>query len=87
MTTPIIDVTGSAPARTGGLEVTVNLSAPQSRLLVLVPAGKAGRAEAVVHGRSWAAKHYWEEEPGVMAYEFDEPLPAGAILVRVPFAP
>jgi len=53
---------------------------------VTLPSGEAGRAEAVFHERSWAAKHYWHEEPDIMIYEFDEPLPAGPITVRVPFA-
>ncbi|HET9594153.1 MAG TPA: hypothetical protein VFP65_01160 [Anaeromyxobacteraceae bacterium] len=60
-------------------------AAPQSRLRLRLPAGEAGRAEAVFHGRSWAAKHYWREAPEVMIYEFDEPLPASPITVRVPF--
>lgn len=85
MDAAVIDLTGSEQAHTDVLEAPLELHAAQSRLLALVPAGKAGRAEAVIDDRSWAAKHYWQQESGVMAYEFDEPLPPGRIIVRVPF--
>jgi hypothetical protein len=53
-----------------------------------LPAGKPGRAEALFADRSWAAKHYWLESPGVVVYEFDEPLPAGRpIRLRIPLPP
>lgn len=86
MNVEVFDLTGSTPARASVLEATVTLTDPQARLRLRLPAGEAGRAEAVFHGRSWAAKHYWHEAPGIMIYEFDEPLPAGPITVRVPFA-
>jgi len=86
MDTGVIDLTESVPARANVLEASLNLTEPHSRLRLRLPPGNAGRAEAVFQKRSWAAKHYWQEEPGVMIYEFDEPLPAGAIIVRVPFA-
>ena len=86
MDTGVFDLTGSMPARASVLEASVTLTAPQSRLRLRLPSGEAGRAEAVFHERSWAAKHYWHEEPDIMIYEFDEPLPAGPITVRVPFA-
>jgi hypothetical protein len=52
-----------------------------------LPAGKPGRAEAIFADRSWAAKHYWQENPGVVIYEFDEPLPAGPVRLRIPLPP
>jgi hypothetical protein len=85
MNTGAIDLTGS-PARASVLEATVTLTSPQSRLRLHLPAGEAGRAEAVFGKRSWAAKHYWQEEGGVTVYEFDEPLPAGPITLRIPVA-
>ena len=42
--------------------------------------------DAVMGKKSWAAKHYWQEPSGIMVYEFDEPLPAGPITLRVPLA-
>jgi hypothetical protein len=86
MDTAVIDLTGSERAHTDVLEASLDLPAAKTRLLLLIPPGKAGRAEVVINDRSWAAKHYWEQERGVMAYEFDEPLPPGPIIVRVPFA-
>jgi len=86
MDAPVIDLTESEQVHTDVLEASLELPAAHSRLLLLIPAGKAGRAEAVMNDRSWAAKHYWQQEPGVMVYEFDEPLPPGPIIVRVPFA-
>ncbi|HET9594108.1 MAG TPA: hypothetical protein VFP65_00930 [Anaeromyxobacteraceae bacterium] len=86
MAAEVIDLTGSEAAHADVLEAKLHLPAPRSRLLLRIPPGNAGRAEAVIDGRCWAAKHYWQQEPGVMAYEFDEPLPAGPIVVRVPIA-
>ena len=40
---------------------------------------------AVFHERSWAAKHYWREAGDVTTYEFDGPLPAGPVVLRIPF--
>jgi hypothetical protein len=85
MDTGVLDLTESTPARAHMLEASVTLSEPQSRLYLRLPPGDAGRAEAVFHKRSWAAKHYWREEPGITVYEFDEPLPAGLIALRIPF--
>ena len=87
MDTGVIDFSESTPARASVLEASVTLTEPQSRLRLRLPPGDAGRAEVVFHKRSWAAKHYWQEEPGITIYEFDEPLPAGPITLRVPFAP
>jgi hypothetical protein len=69
------------------LEATLTLAEPQPRLRVRVPPGRAGRAEAVFLGKSWAAKHYWQESPGVVVYEFDEAIPAGPLTLRIPFSP
>ena len=54
---------------------------------VRLPPGQPGRAEAVFERRSWAAKHYWADDDGVVIYEFDEPLPAGPVTLRIPFVP
>ena len=83
----VIDLTGIASSPSSTLEVSVTLPEPRSRLRLLLPAGEAGRPEAVFRGRSWAAKHYWREDGAVLTCEFDEPLPAGPIILRVPFAP
>jgi hypothetical protein len=69
------------------LETSLSLDEPQPRVRLRLPSGKPGRAEAVLEDRSWAAKHYWQESPGVVVYEFDEPLPAGPVRLRIPLAP
>ena len=71
-------------ARARMLEATVTLARPETRLRLRLPSGEAGRADVVLGERSWAAKHYWRDQGGVMVYEFDEPLPAGPITLRVP---
>ena len=88
MDAEVFDLTNSTSttARASVLEAAVTLTDPQSRLRLRLPAGEAGRAEAVFHEHSWAAKHYWHEAPDITIYEFDEPLPAGSITVRIPFA-
>jgi hypothetical protein len=83
----VVDLSRCTTVRGSALEASVALEEPLSRLRLRLPRGKAGRAEAVFGERSWAAKHYWQELSGVMTYEFDEPLPAGSVLLRVPFAP
>jgi hypothetical protein len=77
-----LSTAGGAPP----VEVALTLTEPRARVRVKLPAGPARRAEAVVGtaGRSWAAKHYWTEDDGVVVYEFDEPLPAGEIILRFP---
>jgi hypothetical protein len=84
--TGIVDLSGSMRASASYLEAAVTLTEPQSRLRLRMPPGKPGRAEAVFEGNSWAAKHYWQESPGVVVYEFDEALPAGSITLRIPLA-
>ena len=82
--------TAGVPAGPTTLELRLTLEDPQSRVGVRAPDGTLGRAEAVLAGRSWAAKHFWTEGPPgdqVTIFEFDEPLPAGAVLLRVPFPP
>jgi hypothetical protein len=81
-----VDLSGAATAGGQTLEALLNLPGPQSRLRVKLPPGKAGRAEAVFAKQSWAAKHYWNEADGIVVYEFDQPLPEGDVLVRIPFA-
>jgi hypothetical protein len=83
---PAVDLTGAA---TGGarLEASVTLPAARTRLRLKLPPGEAGRAEAVFGRQSWAAKHYWQEDDGVTVYEFDEALPEGSVLLRIPLRP
>ena len=85
MDSGILDLSDRTPAHTDVLEASVTLTEPQSRLCLRLPPGEAGRAEAVFHDRSWAAKHYWQEAAGTTIYEFDEALPAGPISLRIPF--
>lgn len=71
----------------GSTDVEIDLREPRSRFFVRVEGGTAGRAEARFGEQRWAAKHYWrEDEAGVelMAYEFDEPVPAGRFILHVP---
>jgi hypothetical protein len=86
MDTQVLDLSHDQQAHAAVLEATVTLTEPQVRLRVRLPPGDPGRAEAVFDKRSWAAKHYWQEELGVTIYEFDEPLPPGPVTVRIPFA-
>jgi hypothetical protein len=82
----IVDLSGAARASAAYVEAAVTLTEPQSRLRLRMPPGKPGRAEAVFEGNSWSAKHFWQESPGVVVYEFDEALPAGSITLRIPLA-
>ncbi len=75
-----------SPATATMLEARLTLEEPQPRVRVRLPPGQPGRAEAVFDRRSWAAKHYWLDDD-VVVYEFDEPLPAGPVLLRIPFTP
>jgi hypothetical protein len=79
----ILDLSTRTPVG-GTITETLTLSEPQTRLRLRLPAGKPGRAEAVFPAKSWAAKHYWQESPGVVVYEFDEPLPAGPVSLKIP---
>jgi hypothetical protein len=81
-----VDLTGAATTG-AGLEASVTLPAARARLRVKLPPGEAGRAEALFGRQSWAAKHYWSEEDGVTVYEFDQPLPEGSVLLRIPLRP
>jgi hypothetical protein len=72
-------------ASAGTLVAKVLLQEPQPRVRVLLPPGKAERAEARFDERNWAAKHYWQAEPGVVVYEWDQSLPAGPIMLHIPF--
>ncbi len=86
MTGEIIDMSKGEDVGTNVRQVTLRLAAPQSRLRVGVGARRPGRAEATFGKKSWAAKHYWEEDQGVWIYEFDEALPAGEVVLRVAVA-
>ena len=81
----IVDLSESV-AGSAHLEAALTLKEPQSQLRLRMPPGKPGRAEAVFDGKSWSAKHYWQESPGVVVYEFEQPLPAGPITLRIPLA-
>lgn len=80
----------AASQRTGILEIPLELEHPQQRFYVRSSSrGTLGRAEAAFEDRSWAAKHYWQEGPlgeQVTVFEFDEPLPPGHVMLRVPFS-
>jgi hypothetical protein len=81
----VVDLSESAGERF--IEAALLLEEPQSRLRLRLPPGQPGRAEAIFAGRSWAAKHYWQEGAGIFVYEFDEPLPAGSVTLRIPLSP
>jgi hypothetical protein len=69
----------------GTLEAAVVLPGPRSQIQVrLPPSGVPGRAEAIRGKERWDAKHYWSIDLETVAYEFDGPLPAGEIRLRVP---
>jgi hypothetical protein len=70
--------------------IDLALSAPVSRLRVRNPDGRLGGATAEFRDgteeRSWSAKHSWDEGAGAdrcRVLEFDEPLPAGQIRLRI----
>ncbi len=86
MDSGVIDVGEGREVGAGVRQVSVTLPEPQRRLRLKSPGRRPGRAEAVFDDGSWAAKHFWEESPGVWVLEFDEPLPAGRITLRIPFA-
>jgi hypothetical protein len=74
------------------LEVQVSLDEPAAAVRIGTPAGEVGRAEAVIPrgatSASWAAKHYFREgDSPITVFEFDEPLPPGSVLLRIPFTP
>jgi hypothetical protein len=87
----VLDLSG-ARERGGFLETGFRLSSPCSQIHVRLPAARVpGRAEAE-HGQGpklerWAAKHFWSIDQETVAYEFDGPLPAGDIRLRIPVTP
>jgi hypothetical protein len=83
----VIDLRETRLGAGNTLEVSVTLTGPESLLRLLLPRGEAGRAVAILEERSWAAKHYWHESGNVTTYEFDGPLPAGPVILRIPFTP
>jgi hypothetical protein len=82
----IVDLSDASQGGARELEASLTLSEPQTQVRLRLPRGEAGRAEALFAGKSWAAKHYWHEGE-LMVYEFDGPLPAGPVRLRIPFAP
>jgi len=84
MDSEIVEVGDAQDVGPGVRQLTLTLPEPQARLRLRVADRSPGRAEAVFEGKSWAAKHYWQEGQGVWVYEFDDALPAGRIVVRVP---
>jgi hypothetical protein len=85
MTSEIIDASEGDDVGPGVRQLTLTLPTPQARLRLRIAERSPGRAVAEFEGRSWAAKHYWEEGQGVWVYEFDGALPAGRVVLRVPF--
>ncbi len=83
----VVDLSGQR-ASGGALEGVIDLPGSRSLIHVKLPAASVpGRAEAI-HGRDrWNAKHYWSIDAETVAYEFDGPLPAGQIRLRVPVTP
>ena len=70
----------------GSARLTLQLDEPQLQLRVRDPRS-LGRAEAQFDKKSWSAKHYWAEGSGeerVTIFEFDEPLPAGPMVLVIP---
>jgi hypothetical protein len=100
-TTPVHEVPAPAGPHPTTVEVSLDLASPQSRIAIRVPGGVLGRADAIWDPRDrapdssqtpqiWAAKHHWTEGPAqqpATVFEFDEPLPAGAVVLRIPFTP
>ena len=92
--TTIHDVPRPAAQQPTTIELRLDLPEPQTRVGVKVAGGTRvgtlGRADAVLGRHTWAAKHHWQEGgPGDEAtiFEFDEPLPAGPVVLRIPFSP
>lgn len=90
-TTPVFEV--ATPVSTGAsdpsrfVELQLTLEGATNRLAIRAPSGGLGRAEAVFGKKSWAAKHYWtegDEGKEITVFEFDEALPAGPVLLRIP---
>jgi hypothetical protein len=72
----------------GRIEAHLHLDQPGTRIMMRVPRGSVGRAQAKFAGKNWAAAHYWTEETdegNVVLYEFSEALPAGDVRLVVPF--
>ena len=69
------------------LDVKLTLAIATTRIAIRAAQGTLGRAEALFGERSWSAKHYWPEGPDVTVFEFDEPLPAGSVSLRILHTP
>ena len=86
----VVDLSGQH-ASGGAVEAALVLPAPRRQILVRhSPGSVPGRAEAT-HDRGsrqerWNAKHFWRVDDETVAYEFDEPLPAGEVRLRVPLS-
>jgi hypothetical protein len=79
--------TGKAPPGARVVDLNLSLSEVTSRLAIHAPGDSLGRAEALIAGQNWAAKHQWTEGEGVdqvTVFEFDGALPAGAVTLRIP---
>jgi hypothetical protein len=82
------------------IELPLTLETPAERILVHTAGLQPGRADAILAAgqgagqgaddgkpRIWSAKHHWTETragDAVTIYEFDEALPAGQVLLRIP---
>jgi hypothetical protein len=70
------------------IDVRLTLDRPTDRIAIHAPGLALGRADALLSAhRVWASKHHWTETRGddaVTTYEFDEALPAGPCVLRIP---
>jgi hypothetical protein len=81
--------TDDLAADRGTIAVTATLKETTPRLCVR-DRRRLGRADAVIGGQRWGAKHYWTEGEGdarQVVYEFDQALPPGAVTLVIPVEP
>jgi hypothetical protein len=82
-----LEIDAAAGRYEGRLQIQLCLPEPRACLVLRLPTGTVGRAEARFGGQRWTAAHYWTEESdeGRMAmFEFKEPLPAGEVCLVMP---
>jgi hypothetical protein len=92
MNPPVFDLArpprrGSVNQPTDIVELQLSLEHATQRIAIRAPSNGIGRAEAVLGKKNWAAKHYWSEgeaDQEITIFEFDEALPAGPVLLRIP---
>jgi hypothetical protein len=82
-----LEIDAAAGRYQGRLQIQLCLPEPRACVVLRLPAGTVGRAEARFGGQRWAAAHSWTEETDdgrVALFEFREPLPAGEVCLVVP---